>query len=52
MSSVPSTASIYVKLWHALVALEQDAHPEVATMARKVTEHVRDQVRPILYQAG
>ncbi|KAF4526070.1 hypothetical protein B566_EDAN007563 [Ephemera danica] len=48
MGSVPSTASIYVKLWNALVALEQDAHPEVAAMAKKVTDHVKNQVRESL----
>lgn len=39
-----TTTSVYYKIWHALSVLENDPHPDVASMARKVTDHIREQV--------
>ena len=47
MGSLPSLSygSVYMKLWHGLVSLDNDPHPTVASMAQKVTNHIRSQVR-------
>ena len=37
--------SVYMKLWTGLCALENDPYPGVATLAQKVTGHIRNQVK-------
>ena len=45
-STLPSLAfnTIYVKMWHGLSSMEKDPHLEVSTMAKKLTDYVRNKV--------
>ncbi|XP_069683368.1 regulatory-associated protein of mTOR [Periplaneta americana] len=47
LGNLPSLSygSIYMKLWHGLVTLDQDPHPGVRHMSHTVTNHIRDQVK-------
>ncbi|EFX77206.1 hypothetical protein DAPPUDRAFT_248021 [Daphnia pulex] len=45
-STLPSLAfnTIYVKLWHGLSSMEKDPYLEVSTMAKKLTDYVRNKI--------
>ncbi|XP_067006454.1 regulatory-associated protein of mTOR isoform X2 [Anabrus simplex] len=49
LSNLPtlSFGSIYMKLWHGLVAMDSDPHPSVCLMSHTVTNYIRDQVKDI-----
>lgn len=47
LNSLPqlSFGSVYMKMWQALTALDNDPFPSVAQLSRTITDHIRDQVR-------
>jgi len=46
VTALPNIAygSVFMKLWSGLTALDNDPHPGVASLARTVTDYIRDQV--------